>query len=254
MLRAHRRRRPAEGARDGASRPSRSTTACPSCTGSRTPRQGRSEQLRALLALVEEAFGAVHESIESLYHDLFIDTCDPWAIPYIADLLGTSHLTGDPQTLRRDVALTIRSRRRKGTLGAIEEITEALTGWGVPRRRAVQGRRLSPQQLDHQRPDAGGLPPYALATVDRHTVVRGGTGRHPRPGHAGAARHAVRPLRAHAGLPGAAHRDRAREPAEPGDLPLAAGRRTGSGRSGRSSAATVEAELADGAAGRLRSL
>ena len=31
------------------------------------------------------------------------------------------------------------------------------------------------QELDHQRPDAGGLPPYALATVDRHTVVRGGT-------------------------------------------------------------------------------
>ena len=38
----------------------------------------------------------VHENIESLYHDLFIETCADWAVPYIADLLGTSHLTGDP--------------------------------------------------------------------------------------------------------------------------------------------------------------
>jgi hypothetical protein len=137
-------------------------------------KQGEGEPLRALLALVEEAFGAVHENIESLYHDLFIDTCDPWAIPYIADLLGTSHLQGDPRSIRRDVALTIGSRRRKGTLGAIEAITEALSGWGVHAAELFKDLVVA-QELDHQRPDAGGLPPYGLATVDRHTVVRGGT-------------------------------------------------------------------------------
>src|SRR5207247_19315 len=61
-------------------------------------------QLKSYLALVESVFGAVHENIESLYHDLFIETCDDWVIPYIGDLLGTSHLAGDPWTLRADVA------------------------------------------------------------------------------------------------------------------------------------------------------
>jgi hypothetical protein len=131
-------------------------------------------QLRALLALVEEAFGAVHESVESLYHDLFIETCDDWVIPYIADLLGTSHLQGDPVALRRDVAGTIGWRRRKGTLGVVRDVTKELTGWGVHAAELFEDLAWS-QELDHQRPDSGGLPPYALPTVDHHTVVRGGT-------------------------------------------------------------------------------
>src|SRR6476646_10718814 len=64
-------------------------------------------QLRSYLAPVEDMFSAVHENIESLYHDLFIETCDDWVIPYIGDLLGTSHLSGDRWTLRADVAETI---------------------------------------------------------------------------------------------------------------------------------------------------
>jgi len=88
------------------------------------------EQLKALLALVEAAFGRIHENIEELYHDLFIETSDDWVIPYIGDLLGTSYLSGDPWTLRADVADTIALRRRKGTIGAIELLTYNLTGWG----------------------------------------------------------------------------------------------------------------------------
>jgi Phage tail protein (Tail_P2_I) len=130
--------------------------------------------LRALLAPLEEAFSAIHADIETLYHDLFVETCDSWALPYIADLLGTSHLSGDPATIRRDVAGTIGWRRRKGTLGAIEAITEALTGWGVHAAELFKDVAFA-QELDHQRPDAGGAPPYALPTVDRHTVPRGGT-------------------------------------------------------------------------------
>ena len=45
------------------------------------------DQLQAYLALVEEAFGHIHENIEELYHDLFIETADEWVIPYIGDLL-----------------------------------------------------------------------------------------------------------------------------------------------------------------------
>ena len=76
-------------------------------------------QLRQYVALVEEAYGAIRENIESLYHDLFIETCDEWVIPYIGDLLGTSHLSGLAETLRSDVANTVELLRRKGTLGAI---------------------------------------------------------------------------------------------------------------------------------------
>ena len=89
-------------------------------------KQEADEPLRALLALLEQTFSAVHENIEALYHDLFIETCDPWAIPYIADLLGTSHLAGDPATIRRDVAGTIGWRRRRGTLGAMRSPIDAV--------------------------------------------------------------------------------------------------------------------------------
>src|SRR5690349_17130652 len=88
-------------------------------------------QLRDYLALVEEAFSTINENIEALYHDLFIETCDDWVIPYIGDLLGTSHLKGESWTLRADVADTIALRRRKGTIGAIELLAYDLTEWGV---------------------------------------------------------------------------------------------------------------------------
>ena len=131
-------------------------------------------QLKNYLALVEEVFGAIHENIESLYHDLFIETCDDWVIPYIGDLLGTTHLSGDPWTLRADVVDTIALRRRKGTLGAIELLTYNLTQWGV---HCVELREnlIWNQHLNHQRPDRGGDPPYGLPSVTRHTVIRGGT-------------------------------------------------------------------------------
>jgi hypothetical protein len=131
-------------------------------------------QLQSYLALVEDALGAIHENIESLYHDLFIETCDDWVVPYIGDLLGTSTLKGDPWTLRADVADTIALRRRKGTLGAIERLTYDLTRWGV---HCVELREnlVWNQHLNHQRPDEGGQPPYSLPTVTRQTVIRGGT-------------------------------------------------------------------------------
>ncbi len=132
------------------------------------------DQLRALLAAVEGAFGAVHENIEALYNDLFIDTCDPWVIPYIADLVGTTHLAGDAYTLRADVADTIALRRRKGTLGAIERLAANLTGW--PCRAVELFHNLAwTQHLNHQRPDTGGMPPYGDPAITRFAVRCGGT-------------------------------------------------------------------------------
>jgi hypothetical protein len=131
-------------------------------------------QLAAYLGAVEQVFSALHENIEALYDDLFIETCDPWVIPYIADLLGSSHLKGETRTLRADVADTIALRRRKGTLGAIERLAANLTGWPA---RAVELRpNLAwAQHLNHQRPDAGGAPPWGGDAVTRFTPRRGGT-------------------------------------------------------------------------------
>lgn len=131
-------------------------------------------QLRAFLEAVEGPFGALHADIAQFYEDLFIDTCDDWAIPYLADLLGTTHLKGDPRTLRADVADTIALRRRKGTPGAIERLAANLTGWTC---RAVELRvNLGwTQHLNHQRPDAGGAPPLADPARTRFHLARGGT-------------------------------------------------------------------------------
>ena len=146
--------------------------------------QSPPNQLRDYLALVEEAFGAIHENIESLYNDLFIETCDDWAIPYLGDLVGTSHLKGETWSLRADVADTIALRRRKGTLGAIELLTYNLTKWGVHSVELFERLGWN-QHLNHQRPDEGGLPPYRLVDLEpgqpiipkikRQTPIRGGT-------------------------------------------------------------------------------
>lgn len=143
----------------------------------RDAEQSPPDQLRAYLGAVEEAFSALHDNIGQLYDDLFIDTCDDWVIPYLADLLGTTHLKGEPRTLRAEVADTIALRRRKGTLGAIERLAVNLTGWAC---RAVELREnLSwTQHLNHQRPDAGGVPPYQdarLIALGHRFTPRGGT-------------------------------------------------------------------------------
>jgi hypothetical protein len=131
-------------------------------------------QLKAYLSLVEATFGAIAYDVEGLYHDLFIETCDDWVVPYIGDLLGSSHLAGDLWTLRADVADTIALRRRKGTLSAIELLAYDLTGWGVHSVELLANMAWQ-QNLNHQRPDAGGLPPYGQQGVSRFTPVRGGT-------------------------------------------------------------------------------
>ena len=140
----------------------------------RDAEQSPPDQLKAYLGTIEAAFDAIHVNIEQLYQDLFIDTSDDWVIPYLADLLGTTHLKGEPRTLRADVADTIALRRRKGTLGAIERLAVNLTGWAC---RAVELRENLgwSQHLNHQRPDAGGRPPYGAPEIDRFRVRRGGT-------------------------------------------------------------------------------
>jgi hypothetical protein len=130
-------------------------------------------QFKEYLGLVEDIFDKIHSDIENLYHNLFIDTCDGWVIPYIGDLLGRSHLAGDIWTLRADVSDTVLLRKYKGTLLAIERLTYDLTQWGV---HCVELREnlLWHQHLNHLRPDiqANG---YSPITTSTNGAVRGGT-------------------------------------------------------------------------------
>jgi hypothetical protein len=130
-------------------------------------------QLEAYVDLFDEVHSAVRDNIESLGRDAFIESCADWVVPYIADLLGTSHLSGDPWTLRADVARTINHRRRKGTLGAIESLAHALSGWAA-HVVEMRDRLVWNQHINHQRPDAGGAPPLGLSKF-LSDARRGGT-------------------------------------------------------------------------------
>jgi hypothetical protein len=134
--------------------------------------------LQALLRLIGREAQVVEDDLRSLYDGWFIETCADWIVPYIGDLVGFSPApeAGDPANLdvsdprsrlrvlvpRRDVADTVRARRRRGTLALLEDLARDSAGWPA---RAVEFFRLLvwAQNLNHQRP----LPP---ATADLHDM------------------------------------------------------------------------------------
>lgn len=91
----------------------------------------KGEPLKALLSAIEREVSSLEEDIDGLYNDWFVETCAPWVIPYIGDLLGIQNLhpTSKYWSLRSYVANTIAYRRRKGTNIALEQISRDVTGW-----------------------------------------------------------------------------------------------------------------------------
>jgi hypothetical protein len=118
------------------------------------------EPLRALLAVIAEQLDRVRDGVQQGYDDLFVETAAPWVLPYLGDLVGYRTLPGYERVLttglheggrealaeavapRADVAATVASRRRKGTLHLLEEISEQVAGWPA---RAVELSRLVAQ-------------------------------------------------------------------------------------------------------------
>jgi hypothetical protein len=96
--------------------------------------------LRALLRVIAEQVNLVEDDIAQLYDNWFIETAEDWAVPYIADLLGYRPVLGlgDPSRTnleltrvlvpRREVANTIRYRRRKGTAALLELLAQDVAG------------------------------------------------------------------------------------------------------------------------------
>jgi hypothetical protein len=74
----------------------------------------------------------VRRSIDRLWEDQSIETCDDWVIDYIGDLLATNLVSSlDARGRRLDVGKTIYYRRRKGTVGLLEELATDVTGWSA---------------------------------------------------------------------------------------------------------------------------
>jgi hypothetical protein len=101
--------------------------------------------LQALLRVIAEQVNVVQGNIAQLYDNWFIETAEDWAVPYIADLIGyrpaaDAGLSSDGATAegralnrtlipRREVANTIRYRRRKGTLAVLEALANDVANW-----------------------------------------------------------------------------------------------------------------------------
>lgn len=111
--------------------------------------------LRALLRVIGEQADVVESDIAQLYENWFIETCEDWVVPYVGDLIGHElvHEAGEPGDVRtaegraldkilisrREVANTIASRRRKGTLALLEVLANDVAGWPA---RAVEFYKL----------------------------------------------------------------------------------------------------------------
>ncbi|MEE8058313.1 MAG: hypothetical protein V3T17_10825 [Pseudomonadales bacterium] len=119
---------------------------------------GEADPLRALLGIMEGELKSLENEISGAYDNCFIETCEPWAIAYIAELLGIHGLHDtqlDLQTQRARIANTLRYRRRKGLASSMERIIHDVTGWHAS---AVEFFKLlvTTQHIQHYRPSQGG--------------------------------------------------------------------------------------------------
>jgi hypothetical protein len=124
--------------------------------------------LRALLRVIGEQVSVIENDIGGLYENWFIETCQDWVVPYIGTLIGYTPVSMPTQNStgvralareritvpRREVANTIRFRRRKGTLAVLEDLAEAVAGWPA---KAVEFYRLLAwtQNIDYLHMDRG---------------------------------------------------------------------------------------------------
>jgi hypothetical protein len=99
--------------------------------------------LRDLLRVIAEQVNLIEDDIVRMYDDWFIETCQDWVVPYIADLVGyqivhsgvleaddaESRLRMRTLVPRADVANYIRHLRRRGTLALLENLAADSAGF-----------------------------------------------------------------------------------------------------------------------------
>ena len=127
--------------------------------------------LESLLLLIQEQIAAVDYDLGQLYDDQFIETCAPWVIPYIGDLIGYQSVTGIAAAIdnpRSEVADTISFRRRKGTVLVMEQLARDATAWGA---HAVEFFRIlgDTQYMNHIRVSSTTMRPICAAGIPAST-------------------------------------------------------------------------------------
>ncbi|WP_267221378.1 hypothetical protein [Dyella silvae] len=126
----------------------------PAWTRSRDALQGGA--LKDFLSVIVDQVATLEEDLAQNYDNLFIETCAPWVVPYIGDLVQATPLTDETRVVpsttiaalttdlvgpiflpgiglrsRADVAKTIYYRRRKTTLPMLEQLSSDVTGWAA---------------------------------------------------------------------------------------------------------------------------
>lgn len=93
--------------------------------GSKAP-----DLLRGLIEALGVGIDAVHDDINRLIDDMFVDTCEPRLVPLIGDLVGVQI---DPEIpiarQRHQVKYAVHLRRRKGSIEQLEMLGWQLTGF-----------------------------------------------------------------------------------------------------------------------------
>src|SRR6185436_3207701 len=131
-------------------------TLIPQHLRNRDAEQGRA--LEALLGLLGEELGIVERDIDQLYDNWFIETCEPWVIPYIGALIGARPMRdfGNGEAgLRSYIANMLGYRQAKGTAATLEQIARDVTGWPVVAIEFFQ-RLIWSQNINHVRPESLG--------------------------------------------------------------------------------------------------
>ncbi|MFD7324217.1 phage tail protein [Streptomyces sp. NPDC059875] len=143
-------------------------------------RDDRSEgTLRALLSAVAGELNLLEKDLGGLYDGWFVETCEEWLLPYLADLIGLTETLpdlGEGVSPRSVVANTLAHRRRKGTVAVLEQLAGEVTGWQT---QVVEYFRLLAvsAHVRHPRPDRPAA--ASLRHAERLDHLGGGYDRRP---------------------------------------------------------------------------
>ena len=132
----------------------------------RTEDARRGYPLQALMDIISEQANIIHQDISRLWDNFFVETSDPWAIPYIGDLVGNNPIHEVVRGRRADVAKTVYYRLRKGTLPMLEEVARDVTGWPVHAVAFFDIMTWS-QNMNHLRPSVGTMDIRDIDACDR---------------------------------------------------------------------------------------
>lgn len=108
--------------------------------------QRSGEGLRGLLDIVDTQADVIEEDIKQLQEDAFIETCEPWVVAYIGDLVGTTPLFDESRVKDGDTAVEL----FRDLAGAADRRIKALHGRAE---RSLPGRGLRPSVAVRSRAD-----------------------------------------------------------------------------------------------------